>query len=247
MKRIFLMAAMMTAVSIQSFAQPSFGLQVGGNLASTRLETESGSGNSTTKVNTDPRFGFLAGIVTEIPFGPVSFRPEVNYVQKGFKYNDEGSFFGATTTTDNKALLSYIEIPLNVTFNVPAVGSHLFFGLGPTVAWGIGGKYEARSTLGGLSGENQADIKFDGDDDANDDDIHLKSFEFSGNILAGYKMDNGFTINVGYTLGFSDILPGNDNSSWKNSGLTLKVGYMFGGPKAGGGTTTTSGSSGGTF
>jgi hypothetical protein len=41
-------------------------------------------------------------------------------------------------------------------------------------------------------------------------------------------MANGLFINLGYTIGFSDIDPA-DNYTYKNNGFAIKLGYMFGG------------------
>ncbi|MEO8771746.1 MAG: porin family protein [Ferruginibacter sp.] len=231
MKRFFLMTAIVAAISTTAFAQVSVGIQVGGNLAFTSLKYETGNGNETAKVNTDPKFGFVAGLVSEFQLGPVSLRPELNFIQKGYK--SSSSYFGGFTTTDNKATLNYIELPLNVTFNVPSGGSHLFFGLGPVFSLGLSGKYKSTGTFGNASQENTTDVKFDGDENANDDYIHLKRFDFGADVIAGYKLDGGFTVALGYTFGISNILPkssnNNSNDSYRNSGLALKVGYMFGG------------------
>lgn len=113
----------------------------------------------------------------------------------------------------------------------------MFFGAGPAIGYGISGKYKFSSitTIPGFPTQNESgngNVKFDGKKDADisagDNNHHLKALDFGGNILASYKMSNGVYLNVGYTLGFSNLDP-NPNSSLKTNGLSIKLGYMFGG------------------
>ena len=229
MKRIFLMAAIASAVSTQSFAQASFGIQVGGNLGFVKYED--GSGNEQTN---DPRLGVLAGVVADVPLGPISFRPELNYIQKGFKNTNSSTTLGITNASEDKWSLNYVEVPLNFVYNLNAGSGKVFFGLGPNFGFGISGQTKSNRTVssggGSLSNTDKVDVKFDGKNDANDNKIHLKSFDMGADVLAGYSSAMGLTFNVGYTYGFSDISPNNNSgSTLKNSGLTFKVGYMFGG------------------
>ena len=222
MKKVFLMAAI-AAFSTTSFAQTTFGIQAGANIASAKMEqTESGV---TSKLNTDSKTGFLIGAVAEVPFGTsINFRPELNFIQKGFKYSKSTGGLGVS----NKTTLNYIELPLNFVYHAEAGAGTVFFGAGPSFGFGISGK--SKTTQTGEPDENQ-DVKFDGkkDADVTDQNVHLKAFDFGVNATAGYKMANGVYLSVGYTFGLANIDP-NANSSFKNiGGLSLKLGYMFGG------------------
>ncbi|MFT3908562.1 MAG: porin family protein [Ferruginibacter sp.] len=226
MKKITLIAVFITALSVTSFGQAGFGIQAGASLTGSRVEVE--TNNSTDKIKTDSRFGFVAGLVAAIPLGPVSFRPEINFIQKGYKYDNSQTVLGFTTTTESKARFNYVEVPLNFTYDIAAGGGKFFLGLGPVVGFGINGNFKDKTTVTGLPEQSSSTkIKFDGDDDANDDYSHLKRIDFGGDVLVGYQMSNGLLFNVGYTLGLSDIAVTN-NTSLKNSGLALKVGYLFG-------------------
>lgn len=235
MKKVILIAAVV-ALSTHLNAQVSFGAQIGGNLANVKLEsTESGT---TTKQKTKAKFGFLLGVVADIPIASsLSFRPELNYIQKGFKLDATESSSGITVVSKGDETLNFIELPLNIVYSIPAGNGTVFFGAGPAIGYGLSGKYKFTSTttIPGSPAEtdsNTGDVKFDGkkqaDIPSDDNNHHLKALDFGGNIIAGYKMSNNVYLNVGYTLGFGNLDP-NPNSSFKTNGLTIKLGYMFGG------------------
>ena len=207
MKKVLLIAAL--AVSSVSFAQISFGVQLGGNIANQKY-TESG-----VSITPSSKFGLTLGGVAELPITKeISFRPELNFVQKGSSFS-----FGGETV---KTTLSYLEIPLNFTYNLEAGSGNLFLGAGPSIGFGIGGKISA----GGLS----QSVKFDGNKNASDELEHFKSIDFGFGLLAGYKLSNNFLFSLGYNMGLSDI-DVYDASTTKNKGFAIKVGYMFGGVK----------------
>lgn len=245
MKKFLLIAAI--AAGTGATAQVNFGAQVGGNLANVKSEaTESGV---TVEDKSKSKIGFIIGVVAELPLASsLSFRPELNFIQKGAKsdVNDSETSGGFTSTSvsTGKTTLSFIELPLNIVYSVPAGNGTVFFGAGPSIGYGIGGKYDFdnTATVTGpgfptqtVTSSGKGDIKFDGKKDdelpSSDNDGHLKALDFGGNILAGYKMPNGIFVNLGYTLGFSNLAP-NANSSYKTNGLSLKVGFMFGGNKS---------------
>ncbi len=160
---------------------------------------------------------------------------ELNFIQKGSKSN-------IFSTVESKLTLNYIELPLNVVYKLPVGSGNFFFGLGPALSFGISGKNKISNPSDPTDpDENRtSDVNFDGkkDDDItdpNDYDTHLKRFDAGLNILAGYKLPMGVFFRVAYTHGFMDIDPNKDNasasdkSSYKNRGVSIGIGYMFGG------------------
>ncbi len=226
MKRPILFAFI--ALFSANVSAQKIGVQIGGNLASTSIE-ERFSGGSL-KPDTESKIGFLIGALAEIPFSSlISLRPELNFIQKGYKF-EEGSP-GDDRYTEN-VTLNYIELPLNFIYNAPVGTGTFFVGAGPNFSFGLSGKQKTTET-GDL--DETIDVKFDGKENATatDDKLHLKGFDFGGNLLAGYKMSNGLSLNIGYTLGVSNISPDKD-ATYKNSGgLTLKLGYTFSGAGSG--------------
>jgi hypothetical protein len=219
MKKLLFVAGI-SLLSVASFAQVQFGAQIGGNLASGTSKYEEGS--ITVDQDLKSKFGFLVGAVAEMPISSaISFRPELNFIQKGAKY--EETIQGITIK--DEITLNYLELPLNFVYNFDAGAGKFFVGLGPSIGFGLSGKAKYSET--GFP-EEEVDVKFDGEKNPTDGKRHLKAIDFGGNFLAGYKMANGLFINLGYTIGFSNIDPA-DNYTYKNNGFAIKLGYMFGG------------------
>jgi hypothetical protein len=101
-----------------------------------------------------------------------------------------------------------------------------FGGVGPSIAFGVGGKVKAESS--GTSDEVK--VKFDGktEDEVTDDNLHLKALDLGGQIIAGYKLPSGFFFNVHYNFGLSNISPESEGTM-KNNYFGFGIGYFFGG------------------
>ncbi len=227
MKKIILLAAI-AVCSITSYAQLGFGAQIGGNLG---LGKEKYGYTNAPTLSTDPKVGFLIGVLAEIGFGKLAFRPELNFIQKGSKSGYSYAGYGGAYSATTKTTLNYVEIPLNVVYNLEiGKAGKVFFGLGPAIGIGLSGKYKS-------TGDPDTDITFDGKkEDPNDPDywdkIHYKRVDVGLNILAGFKLPMGLFAKVGYTHGFSNIDANKDlidyNGDYKNRGISLCIGYIFG-------------------
>src|SRR5215471_21424870 len=100
---LFILILLMNYTKAQ---KASFGITAGPTFASLKVSAESVS--ATTSTHT----GFSVGLVSSVPLAKdFSFRPQLNFVQKGGKTSSEGY-------TD-KTTLNYIELPLNFVFNTP--------------------------------------------------------------------------------------------------------------------------------
>lgn len=199
----------------------SFGLRGGVNLQNINGKDPSGD-----KLEFDMATRFNAGVVVEIPVAPeFFFQSGLSYATKGAKSSD--NFLGVGTTGEYN--LSYIELPLNFLYK-PLLGQgHLLLGFGPYVAYGLGGT--AKYSIGGVSSEE--DIVF-----ANEyaSPLHyaqyFKRLDFGGNLYFGYELSNGITVSLNTQIGMAKINADNttypnDETSFKNTGFGLSVGYMF--------------------
>ncbi len=234
MKKIILLVTLIVT-SIASHAQFSFGVQLGPNLGMGQQKTteDDNSVNNVAVIN-DPKLGFLIGILAEVEFGKLAFRPELNFIQKGSRsgggYVSGGyNYGGYYDETSEKFTLNYIEMPLNVVYNLKLRrAGTLFFGLGPTVAVGMSGKYKLTDyDDNGNLYTAKLKIKFDGDENAGDGDAHFKRIDIGANILAGFKFKMGVFGKIGFTYGFSNISP-YDGYTYRNMGVSLCIGYMIG-------------------
>lgn len=225
MKKVIL-SLTIVIVSIGAKAQNSFGLQTGANFGTVR--TKDGSIENTSKV----KVGFLLGAIADVDFGnSVSFRPELNFIQKGGKEENTKTNSDFTTTERQDLKLNYIQLVPNFVYNFSAGSNKLFFGVGPEFGIGISGKNKYEKIVSGngittTKSETQ-DVKFDGNKTYTDN-THLKSFDLGANAIIGLKLNNGGFVSAGYIVGLQNISPYN-NSSFKNNGFNLKIGYLFGG------------------
>ena len=184
MKKVMLSAAIIIA-AIGVNAQNRIGLQAGGNFSTYNVEF----GNNEFK--SDSKFGFIVGALADVDFGnSVSFRPELNFIQKGGELKSTSNFAGGNVRSQDETTLSYVQLSPNFVYNFSAGTGKFFIGVGPEVAVGIGGKVEGEdvTTIGSTvtTTNNKADVNFDGKSNANDADLHLKRLDFGANALAGY-------------------------------------------------------------
>ena len=210
MKKTFCLFITLIVLMNFSIAQKTtIGIQAGATFASYKATIENLSATSKTKV------GFTAGLALSAPLGKnFSFRPELNFVQKGGKYNEEGY--------SDKLMLNYIELPLNFVYNTSSFHNGFFIGAGPSFNVGLSGKDKWKD--GSESGED--DIKF-----GSDGDYDFKALEIGLNVLAGYQFSGGFFIAANYNAGLNDISLENagENTKYHNRYFGIRIGYMFNG------------------
>ena len=207
MKKALMLFSLIGIINF-SFAQSvSFGVKAGLNFSNV-----SSSGGGLT-VTTSSTTGFHVGAVADIGFGNLSLQPGVLYSTKGGSLNFSG---GA-----DKLTLNYVEVPVNLLYNIPVGVGKLFIGGGPYVAFGLSGK----STLSGTatstgSGSESQSITFGS---ASGD---VKNPDFGVNILGGFRFKSGFSLSAGYGIGLANL--SNESSiSTKNNALSFSIGYFF--------------------
>lgn len=198
MKKRFIMIAMTGLMAVVSFGQ-SIGIKGGLSLANANYEVFE------TALSTEVLSGFHIGLVSELPVSEaLSFSPGILYSQKGFKMN----FMGVEV----KMPITYIEIPLNLTYKYNAGGLSLFGQAGPYLGGGISAKAK--------SGNEEEEIEFGSGDE------ELKQFDFGVNIGAGIQITNlQFSINYGQSL---VNLENDSDALAKLNVISLSVAYFFG-------------------
>jgi hypothetical protein len=211
MKKITI--TLIAALLVSTAFSQRIGIQAAGILAS---QSVSASGIS---LHSGSRFSWKAGLVGDMRIGgSFRFMPQLNVVSKGSKFNID---FGAGEAS-SKSNLTYVEVPLLVTYNTP-VG--LFFGAGPSIAFGIGGKESVTDN----NETTTATVNFDGRTDVNDGKSHYKRMDIGAEILAGYNLPKGLFVNVHYSFGLSSVAPGDaSDGKVKNRYFGFGVGKFFG-------------------
>jgi hypothetical protein len=204
MKKVVTLCSIV-CLALGAKAQTSFGPMLGLNLSNANTKVFGD------KIDTKMKIGFHVGAIANIAIGDhFSIMPGVLYSGKGAKIDD----------VDATASLNYIEVPINVAywFGQPD-GGRFFIQAGPYLGYCLGGKAK-------IDGMDDETFKI-GNDEMEDD---FKALDFGVNLGLGYKLPMGLFAKAQYGLGLANILPGGDSdNSWKNSNISISVGWLFGG------------------
>jgi len=220
MKKSLTLIAIITSLANTAIAQKiTYAASAGVSYANTFIREKDDHDKWLAPEGLGSKIGFTGGISANIPFSKLfSFQPGINYVQKGFKREEDG--------VKTALMLDYIEVPLNIMFNtrnndIDRKADDFFFGIGPSVAFGTSGKINFTDDTSRVS-EN---VKF-----GSSDDDHIKRVDLGANIVMGCMFFNNFFFSLNYTVGLSN-LSGDKDTRWTNNYLGFKVGYSFGGKR----------------
>lgn len=142
LRKILLLLLMGMTVGVQG--QVRLGILGGLNSANVLEKNSLPGWDTAVKKYYNSRTGFQLGIIIEVPLGHnLFFQPAITYITKGRKYdkNNDSLTALATDTIYNKEVLnlSYIEVPLNLTYKIPLSRSHpqnkFFVSAGPYVSF----------------------------------------------------------------------------------------------------------------
>jgi len=191
----------------QEKSKMSFGILGGVNFQNLNGKLSSGD-----KLENDMLLGFHGGVNVQVPIAPeFYFQPGLMFATKGAK--DTYTILGAEFTDEIK--INYIEMPLNLVYK-GAVGNGFFMlGFGPYVAYGISGKQV-----------------FEGKDITFERGVDYNALDAGANIFAGFETAGGVFLQLDTQFGMMNINPddensSNDQSTAKNTGFGLSLGYRF--------------------
>lgn len=161
---------------------------------------------------TEYKPGFHAGIFVEIPVvDRLSFAPEINYSQKGYKSSGSTLFGNDYTYTQTT---NFIEIPILAKINAaPGFSIHL----GPQVS------FLTSTTLTEKTGNNVNKKTID------DNNNNLRKSLVGGVIGAAFNVGNNVDLSARYALDLQKN-DGNGNSSipeYRNQVWQLGLGFKF--------------------
>ncbi len=167
--------------------------------------------------------GYHAGINLEMPIAPAFYlQPGLIYSTKGTK--DEFQFLNQNG--ENKIILGYLEIPVNLVFKPAIGGGNIILGFGPYYAHAINGK--SKGDFSDFEVEFRSEVG-EGDDE---EIFYFKRSDFGANLLIGYEFASGLFLQLNAQLGLADInsdnsfLP-NDKTEYNNTGFGLSLGYQI--------------------
>lgn len=215
MKKIFaLSAALFLFAGVLTAQNSSFGFHAGTSISKFKFK----DGDISYSMN--DLVSLQAGFVVDLPIGKnFSLQPGLNYLQKGGKASEDYS----GVTEENIMRVNYLEVPINILYNVRSKSGTFFVGAGPSVSFAMSGK-----SIYKYNGEEEKEtIKF-GNDADND---HMRGLDFGINTLAGYRFKSGFFIGANYNWGLRNLTPGgnSDDGTVKSSYYGVRVGFMLGG------------------
>lgn len=235
-------ALLLAPLAGQAQSTVSFGPRLGLNLSTVQVEGEDMLEDPT--ADRHYRLGAQVGLAADIRFGHFAVQPALLYSQRGFdikeSLSEKDRFTTATYTYDAKGKFKfdYLEFPIQAVYSQREDGTGFQLMAGPYVGLGVGGKlsitmttkttapgYEETDTESASTG-----ITFDGDDEANDDDLHLQRLDFGLNAGLGYQV-GPVLVQAGYSLGLTNLIPpsddSNNNSSLKNRAFQFSLTYLF--------------------
>jgi hypothetical protein len=205
MKKLLLLAGLVIA-SLSTFAQatPTYGIKGGLNFAQLHTSFSGASGS----VSTGSLTTFSFGGFSDIQFTNFSIQPGLNFTGRGANERDGDLHV--------QAKLFYLQLPVNVVYNVDIQPGVLYFGAGPYVAFGLSAKVKATDSTGTVS----QNVGFGSSEDK------YKTIDAGANIVAGIKLDSGLLFNLNYDFGLTNIsnIAGNKTT---NRVFGVSVGYIF--------------------
>ncbi|MFT3935054.1 MAG: porin family protein [Chitinophagaceae bacterium] len=149
---------------------------------------------------------FHVGLQADLPIGAFfAIQPGVFFTGKGAKLesgNTSGNNWYRATTRPY-----YVEVPVNAVVKLPLGDqSSFFFGAGPYVAIGVGGKNRVEGQVLGASFSRSESIKFSDDDPFTSNEEGsgyniMRRFDYGLNGTVGIQAKHAmFSVNYGYGL-----------------------------------------------
>jgi len=177
---------------------------------------------------------FQAGLQADLPIGSYfSIQPGLFFTGKGAKLesgNTSGNNWYRATTRPY-----YIEVPVNAVVKLPLGDqSNFFFGAGPYVAIGVGGKNRVEGQILGAGFSRSESIKFSDDDPFTNTEEGagyniLRRFDYGLNGTVGVESRHA-VFSVNYGLGLAKIQSGtssSDDELNKYRVLSFTLGYKL--------------------
>ncbi|WP_121366187.1 porin family protein [Flavobacterium limicola] len=200
MKKIILTVAAVFAFGFANAQETKFGVKGGVNFANLSGDIEDNSA----------KVGFNVGGFVEIKVSDkFSVQPELLFSTQGTKFEYSETFDGSTINYQEKANLSYLNIPVMAKYYV-ATGFSLE--AGPQIGFLTSAKYKVEA-----NGEEE-------EVDAKDD---FESIDFGVNFGAGYDFTENLSAGLRYNVGLSNIAKDSGNDKISNSVFSVSLGYKF--------------------
>lgn len=182
------------------------------------------------------KIGFTLGLAYNHQISDVlSIQPELNFIQKGFRQDYHESDDGLTIDANGKFNINFIELPILAKASFGEGNVKFFLNAGPSVAFGLGGKFKTEYTVSFL-GDSDSDsvegkIKFGDSDDSEDEVVYLDNrLEIGIQVGGGVMINEKVMIDLRYGHGLSSLTDDDSDiyegpSKMKTRVFQLTVGY----------------------
>jgi hypothetical protein len=218
MKKILLVLSFL--FSVHSLFAQSFDFGIRGGLNESTLDYKQIPGNTSSR-----RAGFNAGIFADLGLGNISIQPGLFYTTKGQNgsYSSSATVDGQTTTVSGigKVTYNYLELPVNILYNIRTPIGKFFIGGGPYLATGLSA-HSVITTTSGSSAPNTTNYPLTFGSNNGD----LKRYDYGLGALGGLRLKNGLLFSAGYEHGLTGNTY-NTAQSNKQDVISLSVGYTF--------------------
>ncbi len=215
MKKIFVLSvALILFAGLLPAQNSSFGFHAGTSISKFTFK------ESDIRYSMNDLLSVQAGFVIDLPVGKtISLQPGLNFLQKGGKTSEEY----AGITEESVMRVNYLEVPVNILYNVRGKSGAFFVGGGPSVSFAMSGKSVYK-----YNDEEEKVTMEIGNDEENDD---MRGLDFGISTLAGYRFKSGFYIGANYNWGLRNLNPGgnSEDGTVNSSYYGVRVGFMLGG------------------
>jgi hypothetical protein len=186
---------------------------------------------------TNYQVGFKVGGVADFQFNEYfSVQPGLflslnngteSYHERFYK---TGSGLPASEKDRRNYNVTYIQLPVYAMYKTGKEfdDPHVFFGIGPSFNYAIGGRYkqEYTTTLNSVDIPTRYDYSLPFGNDRTKD--RMRRFDISANVTVGYETPFGLYFRAFYGLGLLNVAPaGNSDNCFRHSGGGLSIGFLF--------------------
>jgi hypothetical protein len=179
-----------------------------------------------------PAVGFTIGMGYEVPLNNTfSLQPELNFVQKSFKFTGEAVLGGFEISAKETYNIHYLEIPVLLKATLQTGETKVYFNFGPSLGIGIGGKHKFNISIADPNGgsdsfSSSGKIKFEEVPDeyepSEDSNGYIENrMDVGLQLGAGIVIGGKFFIEARYGLGLTDL---SDDVTSKNRVVQFTVG-----------------------
>lgn len=225
-----ILATVLTCILFSSAsAQIKFGVSAGTNFSNIKTTDEG---------EHKPVIGVTGGVIFQISMGKhFGFHPELNFIQKGYHYKEQGSTLGQSFKVNGKQLINYLELPLNFSYRLPFVKRNILVSAGPAVAFALSGFHKVTTEFMGEKATSKEQLEFG----SSGNDM-LKKYDIGANIAVEVEVTKRLFARINYTHGLQTLYNGyvyescgpnctrstGKNAEYFNRSAGLSVSYYFG-------------------